>query len=245
MPAVEWERSTAPDVMAEFDIKTTYESGLDHHLLQGREWLRASDEGERTAAVSYAALEFRFAIERLALHYWRILIDREPTHEELEKLRSFKAVEKKIYELAGHQREIDRHFEFMQIVTDAIQLPLRLQAPSISTLSRHWHLCSELCHIDWPLACSVKELRSEVFSTLGKVEENLVLSVNSLAWPNIKDENFKTIRADYIAERIGADHVRGHLHRIGVWACYKPPGDGEPQFVGVPIPEASEPSNIQ
>ena len=234
-----------PDVMAHIDIKTTHELRLDHHLLQGQQWLRASDEGERTAAVSYAALEFRFAIERLALHYWRILIDREPTHEELEKLRSFKAVEKKIYELAGHQREIDRHFDFMQIVTDAIQLPISLQAPSISSLSRHWHFCSELCHIDWPLTCSVKELRSEVFATLGEVEENLSRSVKGLAWPIIKDENFKSVRAEYIAQRIGAKEVREHLNRIGVWACYKPPGNGDAQFVGIPIPEASERPNVK
>lgn len=228
--------------MSHFDIKTTHDVALDYHVLQGAAWLHASEAGARTAAISYAALEFRFAIERLAIHYWRQLIDRTPTDDELDALGSLKAVEKRIYELAGHQLAINRHFEFMQIVLSAMSISTPLHTPNIGLLSRHWHLCSELCHVGWPLASTVEELRAEMYKRLSEVLGELKDNVKSLGWPLIKDDSFNSIRVEYVAGRIDSAAVLAHIHSIGVWAAYKPPGERSMQFVGTPIPPKLAPS---
>lgn len=229
--------------MAHFDIKTTHEFALDHHVQQGAAWLLASELGTKTAALSYAALEFRFAIERLAIHYWRQLLDRTLTDDELEALGSFKAVERRIYDLAGHQLEINRHFDFMQIVLSAMSIPTPLHTPNIGLLSRHWHICSDLCHVGWPLASKIEELRTEMYTRMSEVSETLKKYVESLGWPIIKDDSFNAIRAEYVAGRIDSAAVLAHLHNIGVWAAYKPPGESNLQFVGTPIPSKSTPND--
>lgn len=225
--------------MAHFDIKTTHEAALNHHVVQGEAWLLASESGAQTAALSYAALEFRFAIERLAIHYWRQLLDRTPTDKELDALGSFKSVEKQIYDLAGHQLEIDRHFDFMRIVTSAMSIPIPLHTPNIGLLSRYWHFCSELCHIGWPLASKVQELRVKMYTRLSEVPEELKRNVKSLGWPLIKDDSFSAIRADYIAGCIDSAAVLEHIQRIGVWAAYQAPGESELQVLGTPVPPKS------
>ena len=225
--------------MTNFDIKATHESALEHHVLQGAAWLLASDSGAKTAAVSYAALEFRFAIERLAVHYWRQLLDRTLTQNELEMLGSFKAVEKQIYDLAGHQLEINRHFDFMRIVLSALSIPTPLHTPNIGLLSRHWHLCSELCHVSWPLASKVEGLRIKMYTHLCEVSEALKKNTESLGWPLIKDETFNTIRAEYVAGRIDSPAVTDHLNRIGIWAEYQAPGESNARILGTPVPPNS------
>src|SRR5512135_1231363 len=97
------------------DLSTQHNLDLAHHVRQGVTWLSMSSEGENTAALSYAAFELRFAIERLGVHYWAALLNRKPEEQDLRDIESFKRVERRIYELAGHQKEIDDHFEFMRI----------------------------------------------------------------------------------------------------------------------------------
>lgn len=135
------------------DVSTKHSPELAHHVRQGIAWLSASAEGENTAALSYAAFELRFAIERLAVHYWRALLNRTPEEKDLRDIESFKRVERRIYELAGHQREIDGHFEFMRICLGCHEdqtRPFSLQrlancqgygtnAASCATLAGRWH----------------------------------------------------------------------------------------------------------
>lgn len=63
--------------MGTLDIRTQHQPTLEHHVQQGDVWLAAGAGGENTAALSYAALEYRFAIERLGLHYLGTLLLRE------------------------------------------------------------------------------------------------------------------------------------------------------------------------
>lgn len=115
------------------DVSTQHNPDLAHHVRQGIAWLSASAEGENTAALSYAAFELRFAIERLAVHYWRALLNRKPEEQDFRDIESFKRVERRIYALAGHQREIDAHFEFMRIVFGAMKIdaPLKVRSKEI------------------------------------------------------------------------------------------------------------------
>ena len=223
------------------DISNQHSPDLAHHVRQGVAWLSASDEGENTAALSYAAFELRFAIERLAVHYWRALLNRRPQEQDLQDVRSFKRIERRIYDLAGHQREIDGHFEFMRIVLLAVKIDASCHTPRIGDLSRYWHECSELCHIGWPLACSVPEVRRIAFANLTDISESLSAQVSSLGWPILRDASFGELRDRYIAGDVSAEDVLAHIQRTGLWARAEFT-DGRPsQFIGEPVaPSAPE-----
>ncbi len=219
-----------------FDIETHHKPGLEHHVHQGMAWLSMSEEGECTAALSYAALELRFAVERLAVQYWAILLDREPNEEDLKDIRSFKNVEGRIYALAGHQRAIDGHFDFIRIVVDALKVDLPLRTPKIGTLSKYWHTCSDLCHIAAPLSSSVPEIRKAWFASLTEIAESLLDQVRSLGWPVLREAGFAALRTEFVAGHATAEDVRLHLQRIGVWARVEFQDGRQPCFVGQAIP---------
>jgi hypothetical protein len=218
------------------DVGTHHQPELAHHVLQGVAWLSASGEGAHTAALSYAAFELRFAVERLAVHYWATLLDRKPEEQDLREIESFKRVERRIYELAGHQREIDGHFAFMRVVFGTMKIDATLHTPDIGALSKYWHECSELCHIAWPLSCAVPEVRTAAFSMLNGVAEALSAHVQSLGWPLLKDAAFAELRNRFIAGEASAEDVLAHVQRTGIWARVEYPDGRSPHFVGEPVP---------
>lgn len=218
------------------DVSTDHRPDLAHHVRQGVAWLSASEEGERTAALSYAAFELRFALERLAIHYWTALLDRKLEEQDLRDIGSFKQVERRIYELGGHQREIDGHFAFMRVVLGALTIDMTLHTPKIGVLSKQWHQCSELCHIAWPLSCAVPEARKAAFSALTEIVETLSLQMQSLGWPVLKDAMSVNLRNRFIAGDATTDDVLAHIKRTGLWARAEFNDGREPQFVGQPVP---------
>ena len=217
------------------DVSTQHNLDLAHHVRQGVAWLSASAEGEYTAALSYAAFELRFAVERLAVHYWATLLNRKPEEHDMRDIEFFKRVERRIYELAGHQKEIDGHFEFMRIVLGAMKIDTPFHTPKIGELSKFWHECSELCHIAWPLSCSVSEVRRLAFANLIEISQSLSAHVSSLGWPVLKDAAFTELRNKFIAGKVSASDVLAHVQQTGLWARAEFP-DGRPsQFVGEPV----------
>ena len=70
-------------------------TALPHHVQQAEGWLQKSDCGSKTAAISYAALELRYAIERLAVYYWVSLLNRPLTPTEAERLGTYKKLERR------------------------------------------------------------------------------------------------------------------------------------------------------
>jgi len=218
------------------DISTQHQADAAHHVQQGVAWLSTSARGENTTALSYAALELRFAVERLAIHYWATLLDRRPEEQDLRDIKSFKRIERRIYELAGHQREIDGHFDFMRVVLSAMKIDTPLRTPKIGTLSKCWDECSELCHIAWPLLSSVSEVRKDAFSALTEIAETLSVQIQSLEWPVIKDIAFTKLRNKFIAGQATAEDVLTHLQRTGIWAKIEFPDGRTPQFIGEAIP---------
>ena len=218
------------------DVSTHHQPDLAHHVHQGKAWLSASAEGENTAALSYAAFELRFAVERLAIHYWAALLDRKPEEHDLRDIESFKRVERRIYELGGHQGEIDGHFAFMRIVLCAMRIDMPFHTPKIGSLSKYWHECSELCHIAWPLSCAVPELRKAAYSALAEIAEALAVHVQSLGWPVLRDAAFANLRDKFIAGDATADDVLAHVQRTGLWAKAEFTDGRAAQFVGEPVP---------
>jgi hypothetical protein len=218
------------------ELRTHHQAELGHHVLQGQSWLDASVEGENTAALSYGALELRFAAERLAIHYWRALLGRRPVDAELRDIDSFKRIEKRIYELAGHQREIDGHFEFMRVILSALKIDMPLHTPHVGKLSGFWHDCSELCHIGWPLGCGTSEARQSAYARLSEISRELSIWVSSLGWPVLKEEKFAELRTRFVNGNATSEDVLAHVRTVGVWARVEFP-DGRPsQFVGDAVP---------
>lgn len=203
-----------------------------HHIAQAFAWLDRCLEGEETAALSYAAFELRFGIERLAVHYWAILLNRKPEADDLYDIGSFKRIEKRIYQLAGHQNEIDGHFEFMRIVLAALKIDASFITPQIGKLSSFWHECSELCHIGWPLGSSVPEIRKTTFESLTSIAHQLSAQVASMGWPVIQDAAFCDLRNRFISGEALREDVLDYIQRTGLWARAEYPDGKAPHFIG-------------
>ncbi|MBP5996964.1 MAG: hypothetical protein KA535_03350 [Azonexus sp.] len=216
--------------MAEISLR--HQNDLSHHITQGNAWLAASADGEETAALSYAAFELRLGIERLAVHYWTSLLNRKPEADDLNDIGSFKRIEKRIYELAGHQREIDGHFEFMRIVLGALRIDGSFLTPQIGKLSSYWHDCSELCHVGWPLACSAPEVRKAAFASLTEIVQALSAQVASMGWPVLHDAAFVDLRNRFIRGDASREDVLSYIQRTGLWARAEYPDGKAPHFVG-------------
>jgi hypothetical protein len=217
-------------------VKTKHEPALAHHVEQGIAWISASADGENTAALSYAALELRYAIERISLHYWALL-HRQPEDRDLRDIESFKRMERRIYDLAGNQKEIERHFQFMRVTLRALKIEKQLNTPNISRLSNYWDRCSELCHISWPFfGSSEPELRKQALSNLTEISDALTQDVTSLDWPLVHDAAFTELRDQFVAGSATAEDVQAHFERTGLWARVVYP-DGRPaHFVGTAVP---------
>lgn len=224
------------------NISTQHHPELTHHVEQGVAWLAASVRGEHSAALSYAAFELRFAVERIAVHYWATLLDREPSEEDLSDIRKLDRIQRRIYEIAGRQPEINEHFSFVRIVLKALQIDATLQTPDVGKLKKHWKKCSELCHITWPLSSSDPEIRKRTFADLSEVAAELQKQLESLGWPVLNDPQFSELRDRYVAGEVTEVDVQAHIRKRGVWARLEHP-DGKPAVrVGVPIPPNSAPS---
>jgi hypothetical protein len=214
--------------------------GLQHHLVQAREWLAASSEGTNTAYLGYAALELRYSIERLAVHYWASLVICTEDKSELLNIGSFKTIEVRIYELAGHQRKIDRSFDFVELLGRLLGIDVPMTRPNISALSRHWHACSEVCHIGWALACVSPEVGPQTFKAL-EIAYHDVLPMVTGATNLVRLDGTKMhdLQRGYIEGTISDEDVRAFAMAEGLHARYVPPAPGtEPVLVGTPIPRA-------
>ncbi len=217
-------------------ISMQHKADLAHHVRQGIAWLDQSAAGTNTSALSYAALELRFAIERLAVHYWCALLNRPIEEHDLRDIQSFRRIESRIYELAGHERKIEKHFEFMRIFLATLKVERPLHTPQIGRLSNYWHECSEMCHIGWPLASSLTEVGAAAFAKLSEIAELLKLHVDSLGWPVLQEEGLKQLRARFIAGDASSDDVLAYMRKVGVWAKETFP-DGRPsRFIGEAVP---------
>jgi hypothetical protein len=171
------------------------------------------------------------------VHYWAALLSNKPEAKDLRDIESFKRVERRIYELAGHQKEIDAHFEFMRILLGAMKIDEPFHTPKICELSKYWHECSELCHIAWPLSCSASVVRKVAYSNLIEISQSLSAQVTSLVgWPLIKDAAFTKLRDGFIAGNVSSADVLAHVQRTGLWARAEFTDGRAAQFVGEPVP---------
>jgi hypothetical protein len=170
------------------------------------------------------------------------LLGRRPEAADIEDLRSFKRIENRIYELGGHQKQINGHFEFMQIVLNLLKTGLILVRPDLGQLASYWSQCSELCHIGWTLTSGIPGLCESTFNQLRSMHESLAAQAASVAsWPIIPAGGpFAELRDRFVAGYAVADDIKAFLEAHGAWARveYK---DGQPaRFLGEAIPPKTE-----
>lgn len=222
--------------MSEEETKITLQrsAAIEHHLTQGVAWLTASNGGRNTAALSYAAFEFRLATERVALQYWSDLIG-EVTDADLGDLSSFKRMENRIYSLAGHQKTINAHFEFARVWWDMLDPGVKIATPNLRDLSSRWHGCSELCHIGWTMFCTDEATQKQAYDFLQETRDVLLAQTPRIGWPKIQDETFRELRDRFVAGHATAADIEAHVRKVGMWGLYTAP-DGTKSFLGRAIP---------
>jgi hypothetical protein len=204
-------------------------------------WLEESAGSKNCAAISYAAVELRFAIERLAIHYWSALLNRDVEEHDLRDIRSFKSVERRIYELGGHQKEINGHFEFTRVVFAALQIDPPCETPKMGEIANRWHTCSEYCHIAWPLASVSPVVQSAAFADLTEVANFLLPYVESFGWPVLKDNALLDLRDGFVSGTVSTQDVLEHIKKIGLYAVEKPASGAAAKFLGTAVPPRETP----
>ncbi|HXL79269.1 MAG TPA: hypothetical protein VN951_00210 [Pyrinomonadaceae bacterium] len=214
---------------------------LKHHVTQASAWLAQSSGGANSVALSYAAFEFRLAIERLGIYYWAELLSRPLQEKDIGDLTSFKRIENRIYELGGHQKEIDGHFEFIRVLLALLKIDRKIPTPKLGQLSKYWHKCSEFCHIGWSLASGDSQLVAKSYADLKAIEALLIEQVSDLTgWPRIADSSFVDLKVRFINGLANAGDVQRYLEERGAWTRVRY-NDGRPsEFVGEPIPPKVE-----
>jgi hypothetical protein len=217
---------------------------INYHFEEGVAWLEASVKGINTTPLSYAAFEFRLAIERIVLQYWSALAPGGFEEKSFQSIRSYKSIEKQIFQIAGHQKEINSKFEFARLLIDALKIPWKIQTPDIGRFSSYWHECSELCHIAWTLVAKQQDVADIAFQGLSEIADFLRQHVDGvITWANISNPEFGALQDDFVAGRISVDDVLNHLKKVGVYAVAE--NIGEPRvFIGEAIPPATDENTV-
>lgn len=225
------------------DIPDNRSTELRHHIDLGRQWLDASNGGTQTTLLSYAAFEFRFAIERLTVHYWLQLAGDDPQHGSVRTLRSFKRLEKKIYELAGNQLRINRSYELTRCFFEILGLEIHFPTPSVGKLAEHWHSCSELCHIAWTLFSEVEGNSDHAFKELTEIHDYLIDQVSGITgWPMVPDSGcpeYVLLAERFMSGEAGVEDVKEYIKRKGIWAKVEYQDERPSHFLGTPAPPES------
>ena len=206
-------------------------------MVQAR--LAASNGGVNTTPLSYAAFELRLEIERIAVELLVRIQGGRLLPEDVRSLGTFRRLEDRIYELAGHQRFIDRKVDFINLMLAALQLEQRIQRIHVGDLKEAWHDCSRLCHVEWSLVVDSPmraEVAGEAFGIISEIQRSVRSIVDAgVTWFKLADESFSDLQDRYINGQVDAEYVRTWFAERGLWSTITDP-DGAVRFVGVPIP---------
>ncbi|MEW6713656.1 MAG: hypothetical protein AB1306_01000 [Nitrospirota bacterium] len=217
-------------------LSSQRQTELDYHFKEGKAWLDSSNSGKNTTALSYAAFEFRLAIERIILQYWSGLAPGGAEELSFESIRSYKSIEKRIFQIAGHQKEINAKFEFARVLIQALKIPWEIPTPDIGKFSSYWHACSELCHIAWTLAATSQDLVSMAYNNLLEISDFLNKHLDGVTlWAKMEEMSFRKLQDDFVAGRVSSADVLDHLKKIGLYAVTETEGNVR-KFIGEAIP---------
>jgi len=212
---------------------------IGYHCAEAELWLAASNGGVNTTPLSYAAFELRLEIERIAVELLLRIQGGRFVPADVHSLGTFRRLEDRIYELAGHQRAIDRKVDFINLVLSALQLEQQVQRINVGELKDAWHDCSRLCHIEWSLVVDSPmqaDVANEAFGIMSDIQRRVRSIVDSgVTWFKLADDSFAELQELYISGQVDAQGVRVWFSERGLWSTITGP-DGTVKFVGVPIP---------
>ena len=100
---------------------------IGYHLAEAESWLAASENGARTTLLAYAAFELRIEIECVALELLARVQGDQLLPEDHATIRSFDRMERRIYDLEGQQRELDRKVAFSNVLLEQLKVETRVQ----------------------------------------------------------------------------------------------------------------------
>lgn len=216
------------------------DASLNYHLEEGKSWLANCNTGKNTTALSYAAFEFRLAIERIGSQYWYCLKGDSEENEFLKEIRSYKRIENKIYQLAGHQKQINARFEFARILLKFLKIEIQLITPQLGKLSHYWSECSELCHISWTIVSRDIGIANQQFTNLKNIAEFIATNLAGLvSWSKIVDLPFCEIEEQYLKGEIIEKDIYKYLQERGIWARIQYDDNRPSEFIGEAIPPSS------
>jgi hypothetical protein len=223
--------------------------GMMHFVSQARAWLERSEEGRHAIPLSYAAFELRLAVERICMEYYVKILGSEESKKNQHELGSFKKMKARIFSVAGHQSEINKHFEFTRCIFEALRIEVPVSTPNLGRLSAIWHECSEPCHIFWNIAESrevfdavtVEDPKYTPYADLvGYAEELASIASSTITWMQVMNPDLVKLMKALEPTENCAQAVRDHFANEGLHAVFHP-GDGSPSFsVGTAIEAVSD-----
>lgn len=193
---------------------------IGHHFDQGCRWLSGICSSEDTTAATYCAFEFRLEIERIAVQFLRAVDDAPVTVENLRRFSSFKRMERRIYEKDGHQAQINKKLEFIEILCGTLEMPIRPAIPDFGRLAELWDRCSDYCHVLWSMAAARDPvtLVAEAREHLNEVRDYLVQFTSpNLAWPGQLSPEFAELRDRFVRGEVSKEYVVAEIKRQGIW----------------------------
>jgi hypothetical protein len=214
---------------------------IGHHFTQACHWLDGATSPLDTTAISYAAFELRLEIERIGVEYLQAVNGGRIEQDDVRVIESFKRLENRIYRQDGHQGEIDRKLEFLDIFFDALKVPIKLVRPNFGRLADCWHRCSNYCHITWTLAATREPAKVFPLAIADLREVKAYLSsfaLESLAWPGSLSQEFTGLRDRYARGELTREQVLAEIYAQGVYVSLEYPGQ-EPQLFRLPDPSSS------
>ena len=197
------------------------EKNIDYHFYEGKKWLAKSNEGTRSTALSYSAFEFRLALERIIFQYWYTLKEDDLVDKDIDDIRAFKTMQNKIYEITGHQKIINKRFEFSRIPLEMLKIRYQLVTPNFGKMHDFWSKCSELCHVSWTIITSNgnDEIMKEQYKMLIETSHFIAESINGIvSWSKIISQPLKKMEKEFLEGKISKEYVQDELRKGGLWS---------------------------
>lgn len=212
---------------------------IGYHLAEAEAWLSASGAGKHTTLLSYAAFEMRIEIERVALELLGRIQGDDALNDLGRTARQFDRMERAVYELEGHQRELGKKVSFGNLMLSALQIDYRIPEVNLGRLRAGWHKCSELCHVTWSLRVDSPggiELGEEFFVEMAALQRYLrELVSHGITWLRVADASFGALQDQYVRGEASDDDVQAWFEERGIWSKITRP-DGSSEFIGTPVP---------
>lgn len=197
------------------------------HLEVGTHWLAGTDEGHNSNALVYCGFEFRLALERVALEFLiHIRRNESFTEADLKAMNKVGNIQRRIYELVGHQKRINKQVEFINIMIEVFDHPFRMSSVDLGKLARYWAECSELCHMQLSKkhTWEVKEVRRDACNTLLEIKEFLTNAISGLTWFSTYDFA-RDLQEKFIDGLITKEDVLNKLKETGIYATITLPDE--------------------